>query len=60
MRHAHARLVLHADIKPANLLVDSDGRVKLLDFGIARLVHTAGPRAFTPAWPPPSSSAARC
>lgn len=48
VRHAHARLVLHADIKPANLLVDGDGRVKLLDFGIARLVHTAGPRAFTP------------
>ncbi|MGQ3054769.1 MAG: serine/threonine-protein kinase, partial [Roseateles sp.] len=48
VRHAHARLVLHADIKPGNILVDADGRVKLLDFGIARLLHTAGPRAFTP------------
>ncbi len=48
VRHAHARLVLHADLKPANILVGDDGRVKLLDFGIARLLHTAGPRAFTP------------
>lgn len=48
VRHAHARLVLHADIKPGNILVGQDGRVKLLDFGIARLLHTAGPRAFTP------------
>lgn len=48
VRHAHARLVLHADLKPANILVGDDGRVKLLDFGIARLLHSAGPRAFTP------------
>ncbi|MFG6429338.1 protein kinase domain-containing protein [Roseateles sp. LYH14W] len=48
VRHAHARLVLHADLKPGNILVGDDGRVKLLDFGIARLLHTAGPRAFTP------------
>lgn len=48
VRHAHARLVLHADLKPANILVGDDGRVKLLDFGIARLLHTTGPRAFTP------------
>lgn len=48
VRHAHARLVLHADLKPANILVGDDGRVKLLDFGIARLLHAAGPRAFTP------------
>lgn len=48
VRHAHARLVLHADLKPGNILVGDDGRVKLLDFGIARLLHTQGPRAFTP------------
>ncbi|MFN3862102.1 MAG: protein kinase domain-containing protein, partial [Roseateles sp.] len=48
VRHAHARLVLHADLKPANILVGDDGRVKLLDFGIARLLHAAGPHAFTP------------
>ena len=40
--HAHAAGVLHADIKPANIMLDRDGRVKLLDFGIARLMHDIG------------------
>lgn len=38
VEHAHGRLVVHRDLKPSNLLVADDGTVKVLDFGIAKLL----------------------
>jgi len=49
VQYAHGRLVVHRDLKPANILVTRDAQVKLLDFGIARLLAESGsePTALT-------------
>ena len=45
LQFAHEQGVLHRDIKPENILLDAKGRVKLVDFGIAKLLHAAEPHS---------------
>ncbi len=40
VQYAHSQLVLHLDLKPTNILIDDEGRVKLMDFGISQIIQT--------------------
>ncbi|MGA7304558.1 MAG: serine/threonine-protein kinase [Rhodothermales bacterium] len=60
VQFAHRNLIIHRDLKPSNILVTQEGRVKLLDFGISKLLDDEGQaltvtdfRALTPAYASP-------
>jgi len=66
VQYAHQNLVVHRDLKPSNILVSTDGTVKLLDFGIAKLIAndvqetqtdlSRGVQVMTPAYASPEQT----
>ncbi len=69
VHYAHRNLIVHCDLKPSNILVTAEGVPKLLDFGIAKLLHpdlddamptlTLGPRMLTPEYASPEQVSGR-
>jgi len=49
--YAHRRLIIHRGLQPSNILVDSSGRAKIVDFGLAKMLEETGDASQTPEWP---------